>query len=124
VEVAPPWVLLLCRSRRRRCRGVSARRAPPEAVSPSVWTQHSTGKERKEKLRRAKKLASLGKMMLHFLLLARVVVGRLECDCYNSDTLCYPVDTDNCRAADMNVAFNEGEELLTRCNVDGWVRRR
>lgn len=62
-------------------------------------------------------------MMLPFLLLARVVVGRLECDGpYGSDTRFYVADTANCRVDEMNAAFNEGAALMSYCNMDGWVR--
>ena len=64
--------------------------------------------------------------MLHFVFLARVVVGRLECDDRfgESDGIYFVVDKTKCRVGDMNAAFNEGEELMSGCRSDGWVRWR
>ena len=55
------------------------------------------------------------RMMLHFVFLARVVVGGLECDGpYGSGTVFYVQDKKvKCWVGDMNAAFNEGEELMS-----------
>lgn len=62
--------------------------------------------------------------MLPFLLLARVVVGRLECDGpWGDGTVFYVADTDTCRVDEMDAAFNEGEKLLmSGCPISGYVR--
>ena len=64
-------------------------------------------------------------MMLHFVFLARVVVGRLECvNGWGDGTRCYlGDDTDTCRAAEMNAAFNAGEELID-CASKGVTKGR
>lgn len=62
--------------------------------------------------------------MLPFLLLARVVVGRLECDTGSVSGNYYVADTTNCRVDEMNAAFNEGAALMSRCDSFGWVRWR
>ena len=61
-----------------------------------------------------------------FVFLARVVVGRLECedhDQYGNGWAFFVVDTTTCRAGDMNNVFNAGATLmLSPCYRDGWVR--
>ena len=95
---------------------------PRSGVSVRLDTASNdpSGKERKRNLGMGKEL---GKMMLHFVFLARVVVGGLTCrEAYGDNTTFYVVDTAKCWAGDMNAAFNEGEALMSGCDRARLVR--
>ena len=61
-------------------------------------------------------------MIEWLLLLMMIAEGSAGLTCFEYERKYFPVDKDKCRAPDINTVFNNGDNLMTRCDDDG--RRR